>query len=156
MFNGTGIRDARESRSITLQQASRDLSIPENALRALELSDLNALPPEFFASGFLRSYCRYLELPAEGYLQSLRDTYARKESGARQRRFHPVEQLRQIVGGLRMPLPPEILSWALITVLLLSGWLAYTAVFEPQADPASSQVSAATVDLRLPETALGD
>ena len=65
---GTALREARESRGITLQKASRETRIHSDYLTALEREYYEALRADVYVRGFLRSYSSYLGLDADKVL----------------------------------------------------------------------------------------
>lgn len=69
---GQRLSQARQARSVTLEQAAQATHIRERYLQALENGDFDALPSRVQVRGFLRSYAEYLGLdPGEllGVLQ---------------------------------------------------------------------------------------
>ena len=69
---GQQLREAREDKSLTLQQVSREIRIRTRYLEALENGDLGELPSAVHVRGFLRSYANFLGLNAEELLDGLR------------------------------------------------------------------------------------
>jgi cytoskeleton protein RodZ len=65
---GQQLRQAREERQISLEQAAQATHIRLRYLEALEAGDFAALPSEVQARGFLRSYASYLNLDANALL----------------------------------------------------------------------------------------
>lgn len=59
---GEVLRERRERKGITLEQAAEDTRIREKFLAALESGDHHALPGAVYTKGFLRSYAEYLDL----------------------------------------------------------------------------------------------
>jgi len=59
---GEILREQRERKGITLEQAAEDTRIREKFLAALESGDHHALPGAVYTKGFLRSYAEYLDL----------------------------------------------------------------------------------------------
>jgi Helix-turn-helix domain len=59
---GPALREARTSRGITVDEASRDTKIKPSYLRALEREQFDSLQGEVYVRGFLRSYSSYLGL----------------------------------------------------------------------------------------------
>ncbi|MCH7511181.1 MAG: helix-turn-helix domain-containing protein, partial [Chloroflexi bacterium] len=58
---------------MTLDDAFRKLRIPREYLRGLEEGTLESLPEMCYAVGFLRTYCLYLGLDPEPYVDCLRE-----------------------------------------------------------------------------------
>ncbi len=97
---GEQLRQSRESRSLTLEEASRATYMRVSYLRALESGDFDALPSKTQARGFLRAYASYLGLDAEPFLAALDSPQTptrQKPNSAR-----PVS----LVSGV-VPTPPE-------------------------------------------------
>ena len=59
---GARLRQARELRRLTLQQASETTKVRTHYLQALESDDYSAIPSAAQARGFLRIYAGFLEL----------------------------------------------------------------------------------------------
>jgi cytoskeleton protein RodZ len=59
---GSRLRDARELRNLTLEDAARTTRIAKGYLKALEEDDFTKLPSEVYARGFLRVYATFLGL----------------------------------------------------------------------------------------------
>ncbi len=68
---GQKLRQNREARDITLEQAAQELFIRQRYLAALEAGDLDTLPSRVQARGFLRSYAQFLEMDPEPLLAEL-------------------------------------------------------------------------------------
>ncbi|AJE03824.1 RodZ domain-containing protein [Geobacter pickeringii] len=62
---GALLRESRESRGLSLEDAARVTRIGKNYLVALEEDAFERLPSSAYAKGFLRSYAGYLGLPAD-------------------------------------------------------------------------------------------
>ncbi|NDJ52387.1 MAG: helix-turn-helix domain-containing protein, partial [Chloroflexi bacterium] len=59
---GQLLRQAREERALTLDEAAMQTRIRLKYLEALEAGDFSELPSLTHAKGFLRNYARYLHL----------------------------------------------------------------------------------------------
>ncbi len=68
---GQQLRQAREARRISLEQASQATLIRVRYLQALESGDLSILPSQAQARGFLRAYAGYLGLKADDLIREL-------------------------------------------------------------------------------------
>jgi cytoskeleton protein RodZ len=62
---GSYLRESRESRGITLEEAARVTRIGKNYLSALEDDRFNTLPNSAYAKGFLRAYASFLKLSGD-------------------------------------------------------------------------------------------
>jgi cytoskeleton protein RodZ len=68
---GQQLRQARQARSLTLEQIAQTTRIRVHYLQALEAGDLTSLPSMAQARGFLRAYASYLKLDSDALLASL-------------------------------------------------------------------------------------
>ena len=68
---GQELRQARQAKALSIEQASRSTLIRAYYLQAIEQGDLDALPSMAQARGFLRLYASYLGLDVEEALKSL-------------------------------------------------------------------------------------
>jgi transcriptional regulator with XRE-family HTH domain len=59
---GEYLRQAREAREVDLRDAAQQTRISIQYLKALENEDFSKLPGEVFVRGFLKNYCRFLNL----------------------------------------------------------------------------------------------
>jgi len=78
MIESTGqqLRHVRESRALSLEQASRATHIRLHYLQAIEADELESLPSAVQARGFLRAYANYLGLDADSILASWNEVSA--------------------------------------------------------------------------------
>ena len=65
---GPALREARTSRGISLDEASRETKIRPSYLQAMEIEEFDALQGEVYVRGFLRSYSSYLGLDPDKVL----------------------------------------------------------------------------------------
>jgi cytoskeleton protein RodZ len=68
---GQQLRQRREARSLTIEQAASATRIRAHYLTAMETSEFGLLPSPVHARGFLRAYAEFLELDAEPLLAEL-------------------------------------------------------------------------------------
>src|ERR1700730_6588005 len=66
---GGKLRDARESRGISLRQIANATKIGMSALEALERNDISRLPGGIFSRAFVRSYPAEVGLDPEATIQ---------------------------------------------------------------------------------------
>jgi cytoskeletal protein RodZ len=93
---GEKLRNAREAKDISFDQAGKDTKIAIRYLKALEFEDFSGFPGEAYTTGFLRNYGAYLELDIQELLSLYRALKIQEQP-------IPVEQL------LRQPSPmPKI------------------------------------------------
>ena len=59
---GAALRQEREKRHISLEEVANQLKISPRQLKALEEGDVDSLPHQAYAKGFIRSYASWLGL----------------------------------------------------------------------------------------------
>ncbi len=87
---GSDLREAREGRDLTLEQAEKGTRIRARYLEALEQGNYSALPSAVQTRGFLRNYARYLGLDAD--LMVSRYDAALQGGRRRGRRVEPIPE----------------------------------------------------------------
>jgi cytoskeletal protein RodZ len=138
-FPGHELRERREELGLSVYEAFRKTRVPANYIEALERGDLPALPSSCYATGFLKTYCEFLGLEAERYVDNLRACL--RPSVVRFLR-------RENRSELRLPAwVNDAAAWAVITVLVLLAWVTYAVVVQPQAEPVHQRVEAGTLEL---------
>ena len=78
MSFGTELQQERLKRDVSLDSIAEATKVAPRYLRAMEDGDYSKLPGGVFNRGIVRSYCRYLGLPEDEWLQRFQ-TFARSE-----------------------------------------------------------------------------
>ncbi len=137
-FPGHELREQREARGLSLAEVYKRVHIPIRYVQALEQARFEDLPEPCFVGGFLKSYCAFLELSAERFInlyhEAANPTPARLLRNARKEPGVP-EWRRELV------------TWAAICAILATGWLAYHVVVRPDAGPGNGRVEAGAPDI---------
>jgi cytoskeletal protein RodZ len=68
---GLSLSQARLARNISLEEAERSTRISRRFLLALEEHDYSVFPAPVYARGFLRTYCRFLDIDPDPQLREL-------------------------------------------------------------------------------------
>jgi cytoskeletal protein RodZ len=92
---GMLFKNARESKNITIQQASQELHIRQLYIAAIEAGDIAALPGHVYKVGFIKTYARFLNLDS---VQILKDLNLQEEITPSYSSFNysiPVEQQKR-------------------------------------------------------------
>ena len=139
-YNGEPLRERRLSMGLTPSAVYRQIHIPAAYLDALERGDFSLLPSPCYAAGFLKTYCRFLEMDPQPFLDAFRETINPPIHGVFRRPRIQLHALLSSTWG------SELLTWATVCAILALGWFAYNAVFDPQADVADKLVEAGTID----------
>ena len=66
---GDILRAEREKQGLTIDDVTRETSIREIYLEAIEKGDYDALPGDVYAKGFIRNYSRFLQMDGDALLQ---------------------------------------------------------------------------------------
>ena len=134
---GTALRKAREKRGVSLPQASRDLCLKEDVLRALESRQYSALPKVPYCFGFVRTYSRFLGLEPEEMVRRFKGEIGDVPQPAKLKPPQPIRSGR-------------IPGRAAITFSVLIAAAAYGAWYFYMAKPAEFSVPATTADADQP------
>lgn len=68
---GVLFKEARESRHLTILQASKELHIRQLYIQAIESGDLSVLPGHVYKVGFIKAYAHFLNLDSNQVLKEL-------------------------------------------------------------------------------------
>jgi len=119
---GDSLRQQREKRGITLDQAAADTRIREKFLKALEDGDLQSLPGAVYTKGFLRNYAEYLGLDDEESVVQFQQERGGPPADAK-RRFAPMRP----VGGRSLVFTPTVFVPVVVIglIVLFVGYLYY-------------------------------
>lgn len=71
-FPGSEIRQRRESLGLSVYEAYRHTRVPVKYIEIIERGDVAALPGECYSVGFLRTYCQFLEIDPDPYVDCMR------------------------------------------------------------------------------------
>ena len=133
------LAERREELGIPIRDAYARTHIPLQYLEALEACDVDALPASCYALGFLKTYCSFLGLDAEPFLAEYQ---SQTQALAGRRR-------RTRVGGSERPSwMADTVAWFTVCAIIALGWLTYTVVVRPNAEPLDGRVEAG--EIRLP------
>lgn len=118
---GDVLREQRERKGITLEQAAEDTRIREKFLAALETGDHHALPGAVYTKGFLRSYAEYLDLDSTDLIALY--TAERVTTPEAPRTFEPMRPVmrRGVFISPTILVPVVVLA----AVVLFVGYLSY-------------------------------
>lgn len=79
---GQVLKEARESKFLTLEDVEKHTKIRKELLQALEANNYDKLPPSTFIQGFIKNYSRFLGLNSEKLLAIFRRDYEAKKHPA--------------------------------------------------------------------------
>ena len=150
-FPGTALREEREARGYSVHEVFEHIHVPVQHIQALEAGDVDALPGTTYALGFLSSYCQFLDLEPEPFLDRFR---ACRPSGASVGRTPQSriptggwKSLREQMDARERPAwVSDLITWGAVCAVLLLGWLTYATVIQPLAENARARVEAVTTE----------
>ena len=125
---GETLREARVRRRIELAQIEAETKIRAGYLAALEEERLDALPGKAYAKAFLRSYARYLGLPAEAMVAELDARLSPDEPSIAPLRMRPGRSFRVPAPALVLPLAAGLVVVGLLAAGQFSSSLQAPAV----------------------------
>ncbi len=142
-FPGEVLQRRREELGLTVEDVYRKLRVPCECVEAFESGRLDRLPVDTYAVGFLNTYCEFLQIDPEPWLDALRAKAIAPE------KFGPRASGRSLVR--RNPWLREVFAWGAVCAVLALSWLAYAVVVQPAADQSVNGVQAETVELEAPD-----
>lgn len=142
-FPGDTLRCHREERGWSLLDVQRHIHVPLQHLQAIESGDVDALPVETYAVGFINSYCHLLDISPEPYIDQYRALRRSPAAG----RFRAGRVLGK---GPRPRWMEEMVTWSAICALLLLGWFTYAAVLRPLIQSEQPRVDAGMTETAAP------
>ncbi len=128
---GTRLREARESRGLTLQQVEEQLRIRRQFLAALEEERYDALPGDVYTRGFLQNYARFLGLPVEEIVEQYSGTQDIPHSLTQ----IPTVLDEPLLGAARRPAWPGVFVGLMLALVILVGGYYVYARFVLNEDP---------------------
>lgn len=109
----TTIRQARESRGLTVSDAAKGTRIAERYLRALEANaSLEEFPAPVYARSFLRAYAEFLDLETEGIVRRFDEDHPVQDDQILEPLPDPRPRRRVIAGALAVASLLALLSMA--------------------------------------------
>jgi len=153
---GSQLKQARESRGISLRQIATSTKISTVALESLERGDLSKLPGGIFSRAFVRAYAIEVGLDPDevvaqflvelGVHESQADkSEVRPEVTADDRAF--LEQQRRAAMGLRI----AIVVFVVLVIVAVMAWRVTNGATTESDTPASEQTPAASNSAQTPE-----
>ena len=161
---GARLKWARERAGLTVNDVAARLRLHPAQVRALESETFKALPEAAYVRGFVRSYARILDLPAEPLLADLASKLGPAstdiiERMTRERDYSPVR------AAAREQTSRRVVLWGAVLLLLalgIVGWYATgasgdpTAARTPNPPPAAAAEAVAAAAAAVPAAVAAD
>lgn len=123
---GKILRDARESKGLTLDQVSEALFIKTRQLQAIENEDFEGLPENAFSRGFVANYAKFLKLDYQQIVNKFDESYPEELKPTRlediEAPLRPMGTLQRDENSRRIKINPLLLI-ATLAVLALAMFL---------------------------------
>ena len=149
-FPGHLLRARREALGHALDDAHAMTHVPLAALEAVEEGRLTELPVKAYTLGFIQTYCRFLGVPEEPFVDQFHSVM--NEAARNGRSFAWINR-PSAVDRLTTRRPRWIdglFTWATVCAVILFGWFAYSVVVKPLADSWQGRVEAGSVEIAPP------
>ena len=137
-FPGDDLRQRREALGLSEGDVFRTIYVPVRYVRAMEEGDFSTVPSLCYAAGFVRTYCKFLQLEPERYIDRLH--------ACTQPAHGVLRPDTAASSGSQPAWLQDVIAWAAICALIAFGWFAYSVVFRPNADVNETRVEAGDVD----------
>lgn len=155
-FPGEALRERREARCYSLRETHAAVRVPIVYIEAMEEGRVHDLPGRTYAIGFIETYCEFLDLNPEPFVDRYRAALRTPAptpvaTAARpQQRTGTAFNLPQLP-ELRAPeWMGDVITWGAICGFLLLAWLTYASFTRPIAHDADSRVDAGTFEVTPP------
>ena len=112
---GATLRAAREAAGFDIADLATELRIPKSYLEALETEQYDILPGATYGFGYIRSYCKFLKIDPQPFLDKFKMQMAR--SDIRPNYHFPDEVLEPRMSGAMISM--------LLVLVLLGGYLGW-------------------------------
>ena len=126
---GASLRALREAAGFEIADIAAELRIPKAYLEALETEQHDLLPGETYGQGYIKSYCKFLKIDPEPYLDKFKMQMSRH--GSRPDYHFPDEVLEPRMSGAMISM--------LMVLLLLGGYLGWQMLDRFDLNPLTSQ-----------------
>jgi len=145
-FPGASLRARREAMGYTLMDVHSSTHVPISYLKTLEAGNIHALPVETYTTGFIASYCQFIGIAPEPYLD-------RYHLCLRQTQYRSAPE-KDFVALLDRPKPAwmqDAITWGGICLFLIVAWVGYATFTRPMAEDKGEKVEAGIVQVSPPK-----
>lgn len=152
-FPGEALRERREARCYSLKEAYAAVRVPIVYIEAMESGRVHDLPGQTYAIGFIESYCAFLDMNSEPFVDRYRAALRSPETQAKTPAAPKPLPVRISLPQLSFQTPEwmgDIMTWGAICGMLLLAWLTYASFTYPITQDADTRVDAGTFELQLP------
>jgi len=149
-FPGVVLRERREAMGFSIEGARGRTHVPAHCLQAFESGAFTQMPEQAYAVGFLRSYCRFLDMDPEPFVdQYLVCTQPPQVSNT----FNFIKRAETRNETAVKPYPlwiNDLITWGAVCAVILLGWLTYSMLVRPLAESVKDRVEAGAFEVEPP------
>lgn len=154
MGAGVRLQEERLRRGISLEEVEEETKIRKYYLQAIEQEDYQVLPPQVYATGFVKRYAKYLELDE----QELVEEFKREAYHAERQQQQDILPPPEVPTGKKVVIPWRNLMAGVVFLVLalwignyVAGYLAERGVDDPEPQPPQVQQPAESPPDQTPE-----
>ncbi|MCK5862005.1 MAG: helix-turn-helix domain-containing protein [Candidatus Hydrogenedentes bacterium] len=154
-FSGMVLRERREAMGFSIEGARARTHVPAHCLQAFESGVFEQMPEQAYTVGFLRSYCRFLDVEPEAFVDQYLVCTKVKETS---RSFRFVKQ-SEANNKTVQPYPlwiNDVITWGAVCAVILLIWLGYSMIVRPFTDDAKEDLIKAGAFEAVPPTPFED
>ena len=134
---------ARRENKLTLEQVSARLRLPKSYIKALEQSDFDSLPGIAYVPGYVRSYCKLLDIQAAPLIEAWRTSLSDEETQPKYK--FPLQALTPRIAGS--------MAAMLLVVASLASYALWFVFAQPQTMP---EIVASPPEMEMPAGMQGE
>jgi cytoskeleton protein RodZ len=146
-FPGASLRARREARGLSLLDVYAHVRVPVQYIEAMEQGRIHELPVKTYVFGFIRTYCEFLGLDPEPYIDNYRTCTQTRHAASR---FLP--NTVSVQAGRRPRWMTELIAWGAICGILVLSWFTFNVVVRPLFIDSEPRVDAGTHEIPANDT----
>lgn len=149
-FPGVMLRERREAMGFSIEGARVRTHVPAHCLQAFESGVFDGMPEQAYAVGFLRSYCRFLDLDPEPFVDQYLVCTRPKQPVTT---LGVIKQAKSKDDAVVRTYPlwiNDLITWGAVCAIILLGWLTYSMLVRPLVEDVKDRVEAGAVEVEPP------
>jgi cytoskeleton protein RodZ len=143
---GEELQSKRVALGLSREDVFRKLRISLEFIHNIESGQLKQCPTNTYTVGFIKSYCDLLNTNPQPYIAELMMEHQVPKSILKQTKERLSKESPDQPLWLR-----EAVMWAGVFGIIALGWVTYSLVFQPSTEKDTQQVSADSIDMRVPK-----
>jgi len=148
---GQKLKQIRDKRGLSLEQVAEQLHLPIRYIKAIELDDYDRLPGVSYTRGYMKNYCRLLDIPSNEIIALFNDLVVEESQDANITSISTPSIAQRALKMWRM-LNLQWHAYAVVTVVLLLVAISFWPDSGSVSDTLMSELEAIQfLDNQLPE-----